>query len=211
MDSGQTTSIAPAERMPTVSLSIADAQRDMRFAYLSGAPGILASAAAWLVAGLLATYSTPQRAIVGLFIGGIFIHPIGVMITKALGRPGNHTKGNPLGTLALESTLQMLLCLPLAYTVSRYRVEWFFPAMLLIIGGRYLTFATMYGRRIYWVCGGALAIAAYLLVAMRAPVPMGANAGAAIEAMFGLIVLMAARKSAARKLVAGSIKPQIPA
>ena len=183
----------------------------MRFAYLSGAPGILASATAWLIAGLFATHGTPQSAIVGLFIGGMFIHPVGVVVARALGRPGNHTTGNPLGILALESTLQMLLCLPLAYAVSRYRVEWFFPAMLLIIGGRYLTFATMYGRRIYWVCGGTLALAAYLLVAMRAPLALGAYAGAAIEATFGMIVLIAARKSAARKLAARAIRPQTPA
>lgn len=69
---------------------------------------------------------------------------MGVLIAKALGRPGTAAPDNLLKALALEGAGWLLLSLPLAYGISVYQVEWFFPAMLLVIGGRYLTFATLY-------------------------------------------------------------------
>ena len=61
--------------------------------------------------------------------------------------------------LALASTAWMILMTPLAYGASRLRIAWFFPAMLLIIGGRYLTAAIMFGDRTYWAFGAALVLA----------------------------------------------------
>jgi hypothetical protein len=87
----------------------------------------------------------------------------------AFGRSGAHTPGNPLAALTLEVTFFFVFAIPLAYAVSRYRAEWFFPAMLLLIGGRYLTFATLYGMRVYWACGATLALVRFLLVVVKAP------------------------------------------
>lgn len=179
--------------MNSSSTSIAEAQRDMRAGYLGGAPGMFASALVWLAAGVVASTSTPSRAITALFVGGMFIHPLGVVLAKTLGRAGTHTRGNPLGALALESTVLLLLGFPLAYVVSQGHVSWFFPAMLLVIGGRYLTFATLYGLRVYWACGAMLAGAGILLVATRAPFAVGAFAGAALELGFALWIFAAVR------------------
>lgn len=177
--------------------SICGAQRDMRMAYYGGAPGVLASALAWLAAGFVAVMVSPQKAIWTLFIGGIFIHPLAVVWNKAIGRPGSHTAGNPLGTLALASTFWMLLMMPLAFGASLLRIEYFFPAMLFIIGGRYLTFAIMFGNRAYWGCGAALALAGYALARVGASPSLGAFAGAAIEASFGLAIFAATRAEVA--------------
>ena len=68
-----------------------------------------------------------------------------------------------------------------------------YPAMLLVIGGRYLTFSTLYGLRIYWACGGVLALAAFLLVFAKAPVQAGAFAGAAVEFAFAVAIALAVR------------------
>lgn len=174
-------------------MTIDEAQRDMRDAYGSGAPGMAASALVWLSAGLVALNRTGDAAVIALLIGGMFIHPIGVLLNKALGRRGQHVAGNPLGTLALESTILMLLCLPLTYALSRVRVEWFFPAMLLVIGGRYLLFSTLFGRRIYWACGAVLALAAGLLVRAGAGPATGAFTGSAIEAMFAAAIFVTTR------------------
>lgn len=175
------------------SLTIADAQREMRHAYLAGAPGMLVSGTVWFVAGCVCLLQTPQRAVWALFVGGMLIHPLSVVLLKLLGRPGGHTPGNPLGTLALATTFWMILSLPLAYAASLVRSEWFFPAMLLVIGGRYLTFSTIYGTRLYWVCGAVLAAAAWVLAAPNAAPALGAFSGAAIEAVFGIALLVAAR------------------
>ncbi|MFD2367667.1 DUF7010 family protein [Pseudoduganella sp. GCM10020061] len=175
-------------RFDLTSSTISDAQRDMRHAYYGGAPGVLTSGLAWAMAALVCYQLSPQQAIWALFIGGMFIHPVAVVVTKMLGRPGNHTPGNPLGALAMASTIWMILCLPLAYGVSLLRIEWFFPAMLAIIGGRYLTFSTMYGGRMYWACGAALAIAGWLLFQAKASPATAAAAGAAIECVFAVLI-----------------------
>ena len=182
--------------MPTESLhhTIADDQQDMRAAYFGGAPGMLTSSVAWLTAGVVAVGQTPERAVWALFIGGMLIHPVAVLIIKAMGRSGAHRKGNPLGALAMATTVWMIFCLPLAYVVSLRRIEWFFPAMLLVIGGRYLTFATVFGSRVFLACGAALALAAYALVATMASPWLGAFTGAGIEAAFAILIFVNARR-----------------
>lgn len=174
-------------------MEIAVAQQDMRDAYFGGAPGMLVSSTAWLTAALIAIHQSPQRAVIALFIGGILIHPVSMVLTKLLGRSSRHSPGNPLGLLALETTLWLIACLPLAYVVSKFRIEWFFPAMLLVIAGRYFVFASVFGSRIFWACGAALVAAAYVLVKLQAPPEVGAFAGAAIEALFSATIFARSR------------------
>ena len=169
----------------------------MRVAYFSGAPGVFASAAVWLVAGAVALQATAAHGMWTLFAGGMLIHPLGLLLSKALGCRGKHDPANPLGALALENTFWMLLCLPLAYGVALYQPQWFFPAMLCVIGGRYLTFRTLYGLRTYWMLGAALGLASWALVALRAPAHVGALAGGALEAVFAVALVLQARRAAA--------------
>jgi hypothetical protein len=176
------------------STTIADAQREMRVAYYSGAPGMFTSAMVWLTAGIVCLRVSPQQAVWALFVGGMLIHPVAVLLNKALGRRASHTPGNPLAALAMASTFWLVLSLPLAYSVSLLRIEWFFPAMLFVIGGRYLTFSTIFGARIYWVCGASLALAGYLLGRVHAAPAMGAFTGSVIEAVFAVAIFVAARR-----------------
>jgi hypothetical protein len=169
-------------------------QREMRYAYLGGGLGMLVSGSVWLVAALVALWDSPQRAIWTLFGGGVLIHPVAVVLTRALGRPARHGAANPFGALAMASTIWMILMLALAYGVAQLRMDLFFPAMLFVIGGRYLIFATIYGARIYYACGAALALAGYLLAANRAAPALGGFLGAAIEGLFAAIILAGARK-----------------
>lgn len=171
-------------------MTFAEAQRDMRRAYLSGAPGMLTSAAVWFAAGMVALSMSPERAIWTLFIGAAFIHPISVMLVKLLGRSGQHTKGNPLASLVFASTVWLIASCVIAYGASRYSILWFFPSMLFVIGGRYLTFATLFGMRIYWVCGLSLILAAYLLLHFGMPTVVSAFTGAAVETLFGVTVFV---------------------
>ena len=146
--------------------TLAHLQEDMRRGYLWGATGIMTSGVVWLVAGLVAYFKDPRIAVWALFIGAGFIVPVSNLIDRGLGAPGKHSYGNRLAALALEGTVFMLMCLPLAYALSLYRMEWFFPAVLMIIGGRYLTFGTVYGTPVYWALGALLgvgALAAYTL------------------------------------------------
>jgi hypothetical protein len=170
------------------------AQADMRFGYHSGAPGILASSAAWFAAAIVALQVSPRQAVWVLFAGGVMIHPVSVLLAKLLGRPGRHERGNPLAPLAMATTFWLIFSLPLAYGVSLLRLEWFFPAMLLVIGGRYLTFGSLFGMRIYWALGLGLAIAGYFLGSAQAVPALSAFVGAAIEAAFAVVVLVLGRR-----------------
>ncbi|MCW8855897.1 MAG: hypothetical protein OQJ95_00930 [Kangiella sp.] len=169
-------------------MTITDAQQDMRRSYYGGAPGVVTSGLIWLMAGMVAVYSTPKYGIAALIIGGMFIFPLSLLLCKLFGASGKHDKNNPLGPLAMEGTFWMLLSIPIAFAASLYRVEWFFPAMLLVIGGRYLTFCTLYGMKIYWILGGTLAVAGFVLVLLYGSTMLGAFTGAAIELIFGSVI-----------------------
>lgn len=171
-------------------MDISEAQRDMRRGYMSGATGILASSLAWAAATACVYLLSPQQAVWVLFIGGALIYPASLLISKVLGAPGSHTRGNPLAGLAGATTFWMILSLPLAYVASIMQIEWFFPAMLLIIGGRYLTFGTIYGMRFYWVLGFALAGAGIALAMLNAQPLVSAAAGSAIEFVFAIVAFV---------------------
>lgn len=195
MDPAQPGRVAPSVT-PLDGATLAAAQRDMRSAYLDGAPGVLVSGLVWAVAGCVAWWISPQRAVWALFIGGALIHPLAVLLTRLLGCTGRHAQGNPLGPLGMATTFWMIMMLPLAYGVSLLRIDLFFPAMLLVIGGRYLCFQTLYGKRLYWIMGATLALASYALIGLNATVALGAFAGAAIEGVFAGLLLAGARREA---------------
>jgi len=177
-----------------MDMSIVEAQADMRQGYYSGAPGIAASALAWSVAAGVAMTGTATTAVWALLLGGMLIHPVAMVIGKVLGAPDVHTKGNPLGPLAVASTAWLIFSLPLAYGLSLQSAGWFFLAMLLVIGGRYLVFATLYGMRLYWGLGMVLALLAFALAAVSAAAYIAAMAGAAIEALFAIICFVQHRQ-----------------
>lgn len=169
-----------------MELTVTQAQSDMRRGYYSGAAGILASALAWAAAAGTAALVSPENAIWVLLVGGALIHPVGLLICRLLGAPGSHAKGNPLGLLAGASTFWLIFSLPLAYVIGLQNPAWFFAAMLLVIGGRYLVFGTLYGMRLYWALGLALAGAGFVSAWLGAAAVVVVAAGAAIEAVFGL-------------------------
>jgi hypothetical protein len=175
------------------NMSFATAQADMRQAYAGGVIGILVSGTVWLLAGCVALYRTPHDAVLALLAGGVLIHPLAVLLAKATGRSGAHTRGNPLGQLSMEATVWMLLGIAIAYGVSLWRTNLFFPAMLFIIGGRYGTFATVYGMRLYWAFGAALAASGYLVAINAASMAVGAFTGGAIELVFAAVLYASLR------------------
>lgn len=174
-------------------MTIVDAQRDMRAAYYGGAPGLVASGVIWLLAGSLAAAINPKSGVIALCLGGAVIHPLAQLLCKMLGRSGRHQADNPLASLALESTGVLLLCLLLAVAISFYRIELFFPAMLIVIGARYLTFQTIYGLRVYWICGAILALAGLALASANLWLPTVAFITALIEWSFALVIFLQSR------------------
>lgn len=175
-------------------MNILDAQKDMRYGFFGGGVGMFVSGAVWLFSGIIAMNRETNQAIWALLIGGALIAPISGIITKILGRPDKSTSGNPLITLAMESTVWLVFCLPLTYAISQMNPQWFFPAMLLVIGGRYLTFSTIYGMRIYWVCGLLLAATSVALLMLNVPFSIQPFTGGLIEIILAPFVFIQGRK-----------------
>lgn len=169
-------------------MNVSEAQYEFRRGYMSGAPGVLASSLCWFAAAFTAWRISPEQSVWVLFIGGMLIYPVGLVIAKVLGASASASKTNPLAQLAIASTFWMIFALPLAYAISVQQLDWFFPAMLLIIGGRYLTFATLYGMNLFWALGLALAGAGFGSAVLNAPVALAAVTGAGIELFFALVL-----------------------
>jgi len=174
-------------------MNFSDAQLDMRRGYYNGAPGLLVSGTVWLIASSVATLVSPRHAMWTLLIGGMAIHPLAMVVAKLLGRTGAHTAGNPLGTQALEGTVWFIAGIAIAFVLGLQSLALFFPAMLMLIGGRYLTFQTLYGLKLYWVCGGVLLALGFGAAMLRLPPALAAAAGGFVEIAFGLVVLRSER------------------
>ena len=98
-------------------MTIQEAQKDMRDAYSSGGSGVLISGLVWVFAGVFAIYGSKQTSLIVFFLAGMSIYPIGILLDKAFGRRGKHLKENPLGPLAVESTVILFIGLFLVYSI----------------------------------------------------------------------------------------------
>lgn len=175
-------------------ITLEKAQTDMCKGYAFGSLGIVTSGMMWLVSALVSHYYSPKLAIWSLLIGGALISPVSSILGKLIGLKG-HSAWNPLKNLAMENTIWMLMCIPIAYGLSTQNIAWFFQSMLLIIGGRYLTFSTLYGKKSYWVLGAILGVFAYLLFSLHAQSFVSLLAGGSIELFFGTFLYFSYRKS----------------
>ena len=81
------------------------AQKDMNTAYFGGGAGVLVSGLIWCLAGITALLYSAQSSMLVLFFGGMLIHPLALLLAKLLKRSAKHQPDNPLGKLALESTI----------------------------------------------------------------------------------------------------------
>src|SRR5262245_53512210 len=61
------------------SMTIQEAQRELRQAYLGGFAGGLVAGGIWLASAALGTWSTKRAAILMLVVGGMFIYPLTVL------------------------------------------------------------------------------------------------------------------------------------
>jgi hypothetical protein len=98
-------------------MTFTEAQRDMDYAYFGGATGVLVSGLVWCAAGFIGLLHSTQASMYALFIGGMFIFPLGMLMSKACKRPGKHKPENPLNKLALESTIIIFVGLFLAFSL----------------------------------------------------------------------------------------------
>ena len=138
-------------------MQIDQAQRDVRLVYVGGFFGQLVSGVLWLTAAAVGTFSAPTAAIAILLLGGILIFPMTTVCLRLAGRPASLPAGHPMAGLATQIAFTVPLGLLVALAVTGYRLEWFFPAAMVIVGAHYLPFVFLYGMRHYAALAAILA------------------------------------------------------
>ena len=139
-------------------MEIQDAQREVRHVYIGGFAGQLVSSAIWLLSAALGTWVTPKASILTVIIGGFWIFPLTQMLLRLLGHRATVSRENLFNSLGMQVAFVLPFSMLLLVPVGFYKLNWFFPALMILLGAHYLPFATLYGMRMF------LLLAAILLV-----------------------------------------------
>lgn len=147
-------------------MTIDEAQREVRIRFVGGFYGQLVSGLLWLVVAALATWSSPRAAITTLVVGGFFIFPLTEMLIRLSGEKRPLSPANSFRELGMQVAFVLPVSMPLLLPVGLYRLNWFFPAMMLLLGAHYLPFVFLYGMRMFaalaaLLVGGGVVIAMY--------------------------------------------------
>jgi hypothetical protein len=137
-------------------VTVEEAQRDMRLGLLGGFMGQLVSGVLWLVSAALATWNTPRAAVIFLVATGFFIFPLTKLGLRLTGHRSRVSPGNPLNGLGMQSAFVLPVSLLLVAAAALYRIEWFYPAFMIVLGAHYLPFVTLYGMRMFYELAGIL-------------------------------------------------------
>jgi hypothetical protein len=180
-------------------MDIVDAQREVRTRFVGGFYGQLVSGVLWLVSAGLATWSTPRAAITMLVLSGFFIFPATELLIRLSGWRSPLSVQNPLRYLGMQVAFVLPLSMPLLLPVGEYRLNWFYPALMILLGAHYLPFVFMYGMRMFAVLaaallGGGVLIAMY----MDSSFSVGAWYTGVVLVVFAVVGRTIARNEAAR-------------
>ena len=147
-------------------MDISDAQREVRTRFAGGFYGQLVSGVLWLVSASLATWSTPRAAITMLVLSGFFIFLMTELLLRVAGTKNPLSADNALHYLGMQVAFVLPLSMPLLLPVGLYRLNWFYPALMVLVGAHYIPFVFLYGMRLFAVMaamlvGGGVVIAMY--------------------------------------------------
>ena len=146
-------------------MNIQDAQREVRSVYVGGFWGQLVSSVIWLVSAALGTWVTPRASILTVVIGGFFIFPLTQMLLRLSSGRASVSRENSFNSLGREVAFVLPFSMLLLVPVGLYNLNWFFPALMILLGAHYLPFATLYGMRMFLFLAGIL-IAAGVVIAL---------------------------------------------
>ena len=139
-------------------MDIQDAQREGRSVYIGGFWGQLVSSVIWLVSATLGTWVSPKASILTVVIGGFFIFPLTQMLLRLSGRRASVGRENSFRSLGMLVAFVLPFSMLLLVPVGQLRLNWFFPALMILLGAHYLPFATLYGMRMFLFLAGILIV-----------------------------------------------------
>lgn len=137
-------------------MQVEDAQREVRTVFVGGFWGQLVSSAIWLASAALGYWATPRAAIIAAVGAGFFIYPMTQLLLRLTGGPTSVPKSNPLGSLGMQIAFTLPPTMLLLIPVTVFRLNLFYPALMILVGAHYLPFAFLYGMRIFMALGAVL-------------------------------------------------------
>ena len=170
-------------------MNIAEAQKDLRRAYVGGGPGACTSALVWFAAAAIEARYGISFAFTVLFFGGMLIFPLSTLACRFGFRREKELSQNPLGLVALESTVAMIGGLFAAWLFVPFAPAYVFPLAAIAIGTRYAVFKTAYGDRTYWILAATITCIGVFEIFNIARLPGGPIiAVGVVELLFGIVL-----------------------
>jgi hypothetical protein len=182
---------------------VVDAQKEVRTVYAGGFFGQLVSAALWLISAALATWASPRAAILEVVLGGFFIFPLTQLLLRLAGRRASLGKENPLRNLAIQLAFGLSLSMLLLAPVTAFHLQWFYPALMVLVGAHYLPFTFLYGMRMFLPLAGILICGG---VAIAELLPNQFSTGGWVAGIALLIFAVIGRASVARETAGSATK-----
>lgn len=176
--------------MTLSKMTFTEAQTDLRIAFAGGGYGAVISGLIWLLAAATLNFVGFDIAIIVFFIGGMVIYPLSTVVAKAVGKCRVPDPDNPFLKMGFQLTMILFVGLFIAYVLAKDSPMLFFAVMAMIIGARYVPFATLYGLAMYWALG--LILMAIGMVSCLILSPSATAIAAAVgvtEIAFGVIFL----------------------
>ncbi len=183
-------------------MHISDAQREVRTVFLGGAVGQAVSSALWFLSAALATWMSVRQGILLLVIGGAFIFPLTQLVLRVMGRRASLSADNPMSQLAMQVAFTIPVNLLVVAGATLYRLNWFYPACMVVVGAHYFPFGFLYGMWQFWVLAG-LMIGAGTAIALLLPASF--SAGGWITAVLLLVFAFVGWSVARRESRPGAI------
>ena len=172
-------------------MTVRDAQRDLRRAFVGGGPGVFVSALVWFAAAVVEHSEGIGPAFAVLFFGGMLIFPLATLASRLLFKREKEASDNPLGAIGLESTIAMIGGLFAAWLFLPFQPAYVFPIAAIAVGTHYAVFKTVYGDALFWVLGGLITIIGLLSIFEFVPIPGGPIlAVSVIELLFAVLLTM---------------------
>lgn len=176
-------------------MTVEEAQLEVRTIYMGGLIGGFVSGALWLASSAIGTFQTPGLGMAVLCIGGALIFPVTQLVLRAMGRPASLGPNNPLRYLAMQIAFTIPMSLPLVLSAANHRLNWFYPAMMIVVGAHYMPFVFLYGMKYFAVlCGVMVAGGVMLGLYLHDSFSLGGWLTGVVLVVFGIVGGQIARR-----------------
>ncbi len=137
-------------------MHIADAQHEMRTAFLGGFVGQLVAGLIWALSAAVSTWIASTYGMAVLFFVNMLLFPVTRLILRLMGRSARLSAGNTLGHLATQIAFTVPIGFILVGAVTLDRPQWFYPASMVVVGAHYVPFIFLYGMWQFGILAGGL-------------------------------------------------------